>query len=311
MWIEIFKTGTHSDASGSTNTYSEADLEKIAEVYNSRISDEPGREAPIVKGHPKTDDPAFGWVQQLKRRGNILLAKLKELSPDFVDEVRKGLFKKVSIAIYPDMMLRHVGFLGAMPPAVKGLKPACFAEDLSFSEYEIDNSFSEISELYCHLNDAQEKNSQLAAQNSEYKERINRLERDARSKEFREFTDEIIKKNNTFFLTPAQTDTLIEMLELAHNHDTIFLSGKEFSEDESMLSRLKGLFRGFGKSFLTKEFALKSNCSSGFTTEIDFSNRNVSDEKLKLHQKAKELQQETPSLNYEEAVVLAQKSLFN
>jgi hypothetical protein len=43
------------------------------------------------------------------------------VQPEFADMVRKGLFKKRSAAFYPDGRLRHVGFLGAMPPAVKGL----------------------------------------------------------------------------------------------------------------------------------------------------------------------------------------------
>ncbi len=56
--------------------------------------------------------------------------------------VASGKFKKVSAAFYlPDspnnphkgvLSLRHVGFLGAMPPAVKGLKQVEFAEDDDF-----------------------------------------------------------------------------------------------------------------------------------------------------------------------------------
>jgi hypothetical protein len=42
--------------------------------------------------------------------------------------VRRGLFKKRSAAFYNDGTLRHVGFLGAMPPAVKGLADVAFAE---------------------------------------------------------------------------------------------------------------------------------------------------------------------------------------
>lgn len=64
----------------------------------------------------------------LKAEGGKLLAKLKDLAPEFKDWVKRGLYKKVSIALYPDLGLRHVGFLGATPPAIKGLKQASFSE---------------------------------------------------------------------------------------------------------------------------------------------------------------------------------------
>ncbi|MDN3515359.1 MAG: hypothetical protein NG747_13305 [Candidatus Brocadia sp.] len=121
QWIPVFKTGTHTDSSGNKKTWTEADLDKIAASYHPA-----GHEAPVVIGHPKDNSPAFGWVEGLKRDGNILYAKFKDLVPEFVDMVRKGLFKKRSISLYPDLGLRHVGFLGAVPPAVKGLPDVAF-----------------------------------------------------------------------------------------------------------------------------------------------------------------------------------------
>jgi hypothetical protein len=75
-----------------------------------------------VLGHPENDAPAFGWVEGLKREGNVLFAKLKQVSPQLDQLVESGAFKKRSIMLYRDPpMLRHLGFLGAMPPEVKGL----------------------------------------------------------------------------------------------------------------------------------------------------------------------------------------------
>lgn len=122
-WIEIFKTGTHTDTSGRTRTWTEADLERMVEKY-----DPAEHEAPVVIGHPRENAPAWGWVEKLKRSGSRLLARLRQVAPEFADMVRAGRFKKRSIAVYPDGTLRHVGFLGAQPPAVKGLA------DISFSE---------------------------------------------------------------------------------------------------------------------------------------------------------------------------------
>jgi len=123
MWIPIFKVGTWTDSAGRTRTWTEEDLDRIVEQY-----DPAEHEAPVVIGHPKHNAPAWGWVEALKREGGVLYAKLKDLVPEFVEMVRKGLFKKRSIALYPDLRLRHIGFLGAMPPAVKGLPDVAFEE---------------------------------------------------------------------------------------------------------------------------------------------------------------------------------------
>lgn len=120
-WIAIFKTGKHTDSAGIERDWNVGDLDEIISQYK------PGEhEAPVVIGHPADNAPAYGWVEALKREGEILYARFKNLVPEFVDMVKRGLFKKRSIALYPDLTLRHVGFLGAMPPAVKGLPDVNF-----------------------------------------------------------------------------------------------------------------------------------------------------------------------------------------
>lgn len=136
-WIEIFRAGKHTDASGKERTWTESDLEAIAAGYD------PARhEAPLVVGHPKDNSPAFGYVEALKRDGAVLLMKPSQVPDEFTDLVRKGTYKKRSISLYPDMTLRHVGFLGGMPPAVKGLKDIAFsgadeAVTYEFGDYRI------------------------------------------------------------------------------------------------------------------------------------------------------------------------------
>ncbi len=136
MLIEIFKTGTHVDSAGNVRTWTEKDLDAIVSKYNPA-----NHEAPVVIGHPKDNAPAFGWVEGLERKGSVLYAKLKDLVPEFVEAVKKGLYKKRSISLYPDMTLRHVGFLGAMPPAVKGLADVAFSEadavTIEFADYRV------------------------------------------------------------------------------------------------------------------------------------------------------------------------------
>lgn len=115
-WIEVFRAGTHTDSAGRQRTWTEEDLQKIAESYDPEY-----HEAPVVVGHPKDNAPAYGWVESLKVEGGKLLAKFKQVAEEFADAVKAGRFKKRSISLYPNMTLRHVGFLGAQPPAVKGL----------------------------------------------------------------------------------------------------------------------------------------------------------------------------------------------
>jgi hypothetical protein len=122
-WFEIFKSGTHVDSKGIKHTYTDADLDIIAANYNPQHD-----EAPLVIGHPKSNEPAYGWVGGIKRFGSSLFAKAKSIVPEFEQSIKDGLFKKRSIALNPDLSLRHVGFLGAVPPSVKGM------QDLAFNE---------------------------------------------------------------------------------------------------------------------------------------------------------------------------------
>lgn len=134
MRFEIFKTGRHTDGAGNTREWTEDDLSKIANSYNPQV-----HEAPVVIGHPKDNAPAYGWVSALKKKGGVLYATFKDLVPEFVDAVKKGLYKKRSISLYPDMSLRHIGFLGAVPPAIKGLKDVNFSNEQRAMSYEFED----------------------------------------------------------------------------------------------------------------------------------------------------------------------------
>ena len=121
-WIPIFRGGRQVDASGREHD-GDALIEKAVTTFDASK-----HEPPIVIGHPADNAPAFGWVAELKKQGDLLLAKFKQVQPEFEDMVQRGLFKKRSAAFYNDGSLRHVGFLGAMPPAVKGLADVAFTE---------------------------------------------------------------------------------------------------------------------------------------------------------------------------------------
>ena len=127
QWIETFKTGTHTDSHGQTKIITIADLDHMIEKYDPIING-----APLVIGRPRSNAPAYGWVEALKRIGETLYFKARQVIPEFAEMVKSGLFKKRSVSLYPDGTLKHIGFLGAMPPALQGLKDiADFSDEAS------------------------------------------------------------------------------------------------------------------------------------------------------------------------------------
>lgn len=146
--------------SGAALAFSESDLLATVKAYDPAV-----HEAPLVVGHPKTDDPAFGWVKSLSFADGMLSAEPDQVDAAFAELVNDGKFKKVSASFYtPDSpnnpvpgvyYLRHVGFLGAQPPAVKGMKSASFADNeegvIEFSDWDmlsVASIFRRIRELF-------------------------------------------------------------------------------------------------------------------------------------------------------------------
>jgi hypothetical protein len=140
--FQIFRPGKHTAASGTTLEFSEELLRAAVEAYDPTL-----HEAPIVVGHPRDNGPAYGWIKSLSYSDGAIEAEPQQIDPEFAEMVTAGRFKKRSASWYlPDspnnpkpgaLYLRHVGFLGAQPPAVKGLKEVQFSEEegvIEFSE---------------------------------------------------------------------------------------------------------------------------------------------------------------------------------
>jgi hypothetical protein len=138
-WLEIFKPGQHIASNGRTFNFTEADVSATARAYSPEL-----HAAPLVVGHPAMDDPAYGWTQSLAFADHKLTALPVDVDPAFAELVNSRRYSKISAAFYhPDSpvnpvpgvyYLRHVGFLGAHPPAVQGLKSPSFASGDSMSE---------------------------------------------------------------------------------------------------------------------------------------------------------------------------------
>lgn len=160
--IESFRPGTHTSSDGTRLTFSADDVRAIATGYDAANAP-----APIVVGHPKTDDPAFGWCAGFSydEERERLIADTGELAPAFADSVAAGHYKKVSMALFaPDHPAnpkpgqwypRHLGFLGAAPPAVTGLKPVAFADDGKTKVIEVEFAATgwAIKDLFSRLRD--------------------------------------------------------------------------------------------------------------------------------------------------------------
>jgi len=146
MTFEIFKTGTHTSSNGINKDFTESDLDQIVNSYNPEE-----HEAPLTIGHPKDNSPAHGWIKKIFREGEKLFAEVDNLTDKLKDALQNKLFKKRSIALYPDFKLRHVGFVPI--PSVKGLNDIPDAQLITLSEN--DNSEFYESDLDAQTTDHQ------------------------------------------------------------------------------------------------------------------------------------------------------------
>ena len=121
-------------ASARTPEVSEADAKAAATAYDPKQ-----HEAPVVIGHPASNKPAWGWVKKLDFKDGKLWATLKNVHSGFAAAVRERRYPKISASFYTpnakanpkpgQISLRHVGFLGSVPPAVPGLPAVNFSAD--------------------------------------------------------------------------------------------------------------------------------------------------------------------------------------
>lgn len=130
QWVEIAKVGRVADSLGVNRDLTPEWIQTVIANYSGGP-----HEAPLVLGHPESDSaPAHGWVQEIRLNGDVLEARFADTNDEFEKAVERGEYKKRSASFYLDPPnLRHVGFLGAQPPAIKGLRDIQFAEGDSFA----------------------------------------------------------------------------------------------------------------------------------------------------------------------------------
>jgi hypothetical protein len=121
--IEVFRSGTWNG-----EKYTTSDIDQMIDAYGKA-----GYVPPVKLGH--VDDPAapaYGWVKNPRREGDVLLADFEDVPDDLVGLIRDGRYDTVSSEIFINMKrdgekfpraLKAVAILGAHPPGVSNLKP--------------------------------------------------------------------------------------------------------------------------------------------------------------------------------------------
>ncbi len=133
--IHLARPGQYRDMHDRTVDLGAERIRNLATSYNDGTW-----RAPLVLGHPSHDAQAHGWIKALEvdDKGE-LYGVPDQISPELSDWVREGRYKNVSISWWPENhannpargtdTLRHVGVLGAQPPAIAGLAPLSFSDD--------------------------------------------------------------------------------------------------------------------------------------------------------------------------------------
>lgn len=324
-WVEVFPSGKHTDMNGNVKVWTDADLDKIAGKYNSSPHD-----APAVIGHPVLNAPAYGWVKKnMKRVGEKLLAQFRDLDPEFVKAVNGQRFPKRSASIYPDLTLRHVGWLGAMPPAIKGLADMAFSEaagqageilSYEFNENLLENFISggnemdekdkeiqelkaKLAELQAKIKEAEDLKKAAEAKSFAEKEAViagilaenEQLKTAARQKEFSEFAESLGTK-----LKPGHKKDIVNFMEILHD------KGKyEFAEGGSQdaVEKFKTLLTdNMKEQFSFGEFATKDKAAGKATVSSQFAEMdNVNEEQLDMDVKVKSYMKQHNISSYAEA----------
>lgn len=255
-WMEVFRAGKHVSANGVEREWRVTDLQQMAESY-----DPEKHEAPIVVGHPKDNAPAFGWIKGLKVVADKLMALPSQVAPEFAELVKAGRYKKRSISLYPDGTLRHVGFLGAQPPAVKGLKDIEFAgaaaDTYEYADTE-DAQMTELERLQQELAEerkkrelAEGKADEATAAKQQAEANFAELQAQAKKQEIDAFIDQGVKDGK---ILPAwKNQGLAEFMAALDGQTETY----EFSEgkQETPLNWFKGFINSFAEHPLFKEMA--------------------------------------------------------
>ena len=125
--VEVLKVGTFRDMHGRDITVTRDDLTELATSYDTARY-----RAPVVIGHPKVEDNAWGVIERFEVDGDSLYAIEGQVDAQFSAFRDAGHYAERSLSYFlPDSPnnptpgkkhAKHLGFLGGAAPAVPGLE---------------------------------------------------------------------------------------------------------------------------------------------------------------------------------------------
>ena len=196
--VEIFKTGKWNG-----DKYTEKDLDEMEKSFK-----EIGQEIkPYLKlGHNKSQKllasdgmPAAGWVANVRREGQSLVADFKNMPKKIYELIKKGAYGRMSSEIYWNLkhagkdykrVLKAVALLGADTPAVSSLDDFINLYTENNIECEIIKNYHELKDINMdELKIYQEKMDSLESQLKEYSEI--KAENDDLKSQVKEYSDKI------------------------------------------------------------------------------------------------------------------------
>lgn len=264
--LEIFRPGTFVSIEGQRITFSAADVAATVAAY-----DPAKHKAPLVIGHPKMDDPAYGHAVALSlSTNNVVLAEPANVEPAFADAVNDHRYDSISASFWsPDnprnpvpgvWYLRHIGFLGAVPPAVPGLKQPSFADagdtdliTINFADSQepvmtpeekaaLAAQQQKLKDDQASFADQQAEQQKREAELAEREKAIAAKEAKAREDEISSFAEDLIKSGK---LLPGEKAGIIALLGALPGDQTV-----SFADDAGKTVEQAGgeVLRGFLKN---------------------------------------------------------------
>jgi hypothetical protein len=304
--ITIMRPGTFTSVEGKAVSFSAEDLARVAAAY-----DPDSDPAPLVVGHPALDAPAYGWAKALRMDGDRLVADADRIEPAFAEAVRGGRYAKISSSFYPpdhpanpkpgDWYLKHIGFLGAAAPAVKGLGTVNFREavdqaPLATFENEETNVTDKTVNLAEREREIEAREAALAAREAEA-EKAARQALHAANVSFAEGLIAAAK------LAPAGKDLLVGVLDSLEAVQPV-----SFGEQLGELAPAAALKRLLGTAQPLVSLGEVAGSDKASTAAVSFAappGYSVDPASAAVHRRAKEIQAANPGMAFMDAVRMA------
>lgn len=131
-YFTAFRTGVWEASNGKIHNVTRGDLETI--IHNFENGKKDGKEVTLSVEHLESEESQQGIIEKVIRCGDYLFAKAKNIKTDFLEKLKHGLYKFVSVALDDKYGLLHIGCTNR--PAVEGLFPITEA----FSKFSKEDS---------------------------------------------------------------------------------------------------------------------------------------------------------------------------